>query len=274
MLSPPLLKLPGMAWKADGRVDGDGCSSDDDGESFSAKGRSSAGVVWFRLSSAIFEDGGTGRIGFGLMGLLDVLIIWLLGPNERFSTGFSPASGTAIGASVTGNVDDGNPPRLWLRRGCGFGTGAVSWLTSSWSPSIDEPINCNIKKHKKIGYWFRKCWNINFRLDLLSGVVLSYFYVMNGTVSENKSIISFMRSINYRVGGYVKETRSPASPILVSPAEKVLLSVARHLSWSSCFHKVPRDPSPISFPYLLQPQQEEPVLLLRPWHPYIYTQKS
>lgn len=156
MLSPPLLKLPDMAWKADGRVDGDDCSSDDAGESFSDKGSSSAGVVWFRLSSAIFEDGGTGRIGFGLMGLLDVLI-WLLGPKERFSsTGFSPASGTTAGASVTGNDDDGNPPRLWLRRGCGFGTGAVSWLTSSWFPSLDEPINCNIK-HKKIGYYFRKC---------------------------------------------------------------------------------------------------------------------
>ena len=173
MLSPPLPKFPGMAWKADGRDDGDGCSSDDDEESFSDKGRSSAEVFWFRLSSAIFEDGGTGRIGFGLMGLLD-LLIWLLGPSERFSAGFSPPSGTTTGASVTGKVEGGNPPRLWLRRGSGFGTGAVSWLTSSWSPSIDEPINCGIK-HKEIYY-----------------LVWSFLYVMNVTVSKNKSIRSFM----------------------------------------------------------------------------------
>ena len=144
MLSPLLLKLPGMAWKAEECFPGGGgdCSSDDAGESFSDKGKVS---FWFRLSWAIFEDGGTGRIGIGLMGLLVNLI------KERFSTWFSPTCGTA--ESVTGKVDTGNPPRLWLKCGCGFGSGAVSWWTCS--SSIKEPISC----HSKFKKWPKKTIN-------------------------------------------------------------------------------------------------------------------
>lgn len=163
MLSPLLLKLPGIAWKADECVAGGDCSPDDSIESFRDKGDGSACVFWFRLRSAIFEDGGTGSIGIGLMGLLDILT-WLLGPKERFSNGFSTASGTATtaGASATGKLDNGNPPWLWLRCGCGFGSGAVSWCT--WSSSMEEPKNCRIKPNK------RGNWDVNIRWDLLLGL--------------------------------------------------------------------------------------------------------
>lgn len=51
---------------------------------------------------------------------------------------------------------------------------------------------------------------------------------------------------------------------MVVPPEKVLLSMTRHLSRRPSLHEVSRNPSPVSFSYLLQTQQEQPVLLLRP----------
>lgn len=51
---------------------------------------------------------------------------------------------------------------------------------------------------------------------------------------------------------------------MVVATEKILLSVASHLSRRTSLHEVSRDSSPISLPYLLQSQQEQPVLFLRP----------
>lgn len=198
MLSPLLLKFPDMAWKAEECFPGGGggggdCSSDDAGESFNDKGKVS---FWFRLSSAIFEDGGTGRIGIGLMGLLVALI------KERFSTWFSPTCDTA--ESVAGKVDTGNPPRLWLKCDCRFGSGAISWWTCS--SSIKEPISChsnpkNDKKKKKLLIaTHNSCKITTVYWDLLGTNInrLSHFY--------------------YRISSSdVKETRSPASPIQVGP---------------------------------------------------------
>ena len=193
MLSPLLLKLPGMAWKAEECFPGGGgggdCSSDDAGESLSDKGKVS---FWFRLSSANFEDGGTGRIGIGLMGLLVVLI------KGRFSTWLSPTCDTA--ESVTGKVDTGNPPRLWLKCGCGFGSGAVSWWTCS--SSIKEPISCHSKSKKKLLIATHKSWKITW-------LFVEIYYVRN---------TNLLSHFYYRISSSdVKETRSPASPIQVGP---------------------------------------------------------
>lgn len=60
-------------------------------------------------------------------------------------------------------------------------------------------------------------------------------------------------NVSYYVGGNVEETRSATSPTMIAPPEKVLLSMARHLSRRPCLDEVSRDSSPISFTYLLQP---------------------
>ena len=49
--------------------------------------------------------------------------------------------------------------------------------------------------------------------------------------------------------------------------EEVLLSVAGHLRGRPGGHEVLGDASPVPFAQLLQPVQELPVLLLRPWNP-------
>lgn len=58
--------------------------------------------------------------------------------------------------------------------------------------------------------------------------------------------------MSYRIGGDVEETRSTTSPIMIVPPEKVLLSMASHLSRSPSLDEVSRDSSPVSFTYLLQ----------------------
>lgn len=41
------------------------CSSADGVESFRDRGKRSSSAFWFKLRSAIFDDGGTGRTGIG-----------------------------------------------------------------------------------------------------------------------------------------------------------------------------------------------------------------
>ena len=56
----------------------------------------------------------------------------------------------------------------------------------------------------------------------------------------------------YRVCSDVKEAGAAAATIVdVGPAEEELLSMASNLGWCPCFHEVSRNPSPISFSYLL-----------------------
>ncbi|XLR36234.1 hypothetical protein S83_064134 [Arachis hypogaea] len=67
-----------------------------------------------------------------------------------------------------------------------------------------------------------------------------------------------------RIGGDVKEAGSTATAVEIAPAEEVLLSMAGDLRGRPSLDVVPRDPSPITFPYLLQSHQEQLVLFLRP----------
>lgn len=104
------------------------------------------GLFWFKLRSAILEDGGTGIIGIGRMGFGDICSLELLEPNERLSTELSPVPGNTKGLSDTGKVDMGNPPRLLVKCG-GGGRGRA---TVSCSSSIDEPTNCKLKPHNHL----------------------------------------------------------------------------------------------------------------------------
>ena len=75
------------------------------------------------------------------------------------------------------------------------------------------------------------------------------------------------RSKNYSVSGDVEEARSAAAAVEIGAAEEVLLSMACNLRWRASLHEVSRYSSPVSFPYLLQSEQEQLVLLLRPRNP-------
>jgi len=152
-----MLSLLEMAWNVDECVDAGGdccCSSEDGVESLSDRaGNWSSGLFWFKLRSAIFEDGGIGTIGTGRTSLDDFLFTFVC-PDVSFSSGLSPLTGEVTELiTVTGKVDIGNPPGLLLfkhGRGCSCGCScgnagvAVSWCT--WSSSIDEPMNCKSKR--------------------------------------------------------------------------------------------------------------------------------
>ena len=71
--------------------------------------------------------------------------------------------------------------------------------------------------------------------------------------------------MNYRFGGDVEEARSAASSIEIVSAEKVLLSMTCDLCWSSSFHEIPGDSSPVSFSNFLQSNQEKLVFFFGPW---------
>lgn len=132
MLSPllPLLKPPDMAWKADTCLAGGGFWSDGDVDSFRDKGKGSTVGVWFKLRSAIFEDGGTGT---GRMRLGEQLAS-LMCPRARLSTESSPVTGNTAGkVEITGN-----PLRWLLRCGCDM---VSCWI---WSSSIVEIMYCQI----------------------------------------------------------------------------------------------------------------------------------
>ena len=142
MLSPVLLlKLSDIAWKAEECLVavGDCGLVEVDEDGFSDRGKGSAVDGMFKFRSAIFEDGGTGRIGMGRMSLVGPFA-WLLCPSVRISIEPLLATGKTTGAIVTGNVGTGNPPALPFRCECNWGGETVSWWT--WSSSnIVEPIN-------------------------------------------------------------------------------------------------------------------------------------
>lgn len=68
---------------------------------------------------------------------------------------------------------------------------------------------------------------------------------MNLIIKRNLNSVYFKKKIKrricqgiYCIGSNVKKTGSPAPPVVVVPAEEVLLSMACNLSRSSCFHIV------------------------------------
>lgn len=117
------------------------------------------GLFWFKLRSAIFEDGGTGIIGIGRMGFGDICSLELLEPNERLSTELSPVPGNTKGLIDTGKVDMGNPPRLLVKCG-GGGRGRA---TVSCSSSIDEPTNVSVVISKRLDRRRRRFWLLRRR---------------------------------------------------------------------------------------------------------------
>lgn len=134
-----------LAWKEDDEcaaADGDWafcCSLDDvcgdvGVASLSDRGRGSpiiVVIVLLRLSAAILEDGGTGRIGIGRMGLEGFSMFNTL----SFSACFSGFRGRNPGFRATGKEED---RVILLTPGLGWGRGRVS----IWASSMDGPIYC------------------------------------------------------------------------------------------------------------------------------------
>ena len=73
-------------------------------------------------------------------------------------------------------------------------------------------------------------------------------------------------SIIRRRGDDVKQARPSLTLAHVGLSDEVLLRVRRHLRRRPRRHEMSRDPAPISFPELLQPNQKVFMFLLRPRH--------
>lgn len=88
------------------------------GQSFNDKGgKGSVEVVWFKLRSAIFEDGGTGTTGMGrtrleeeeddaVVRFFNTITGLLLCPNARLPKDDAPVNGSITGEMFIGKVLD------------------------------------------------------------------------------------------------------------------------------------------------------------------------
>lgn len=68
------------------------------------------------------------------------------------------------------------------------------------------------------------------------------------------------RNISAVDTGDVVDARPPSVFVHRIESNEILLSMASHLGWSPCHHKVPRNASPIALSVFVQPQKEQSVL--------------